>query len=404
MRPYIMDEFAKNGAKHLVLSDEFICRMQRTPNFANTLRTEMANAGLTFVDSHAPFGWWEDMDVPVESARPLMLERLRLAMRIVAQFEVDTITIHVGNAPACFGDEYSLDYYHTCILRSIEALLPLAEELKMVICVENIWTPLNTAEKLLDMIDHFKSPYLGICYDAGHANLMIDHGYDDCNAVNAFARYGLKPPYDDKGNLILLDWGEENFYATAYFMDKKPFEGAYLVDYYQKLEDKVSITPLFEATRGRIIFEFENKRLPKTGIPDYGVNFSIGEEKEKKFYPVKNLDVGVSNEAVFAMRFDELNELSYYDFSHPVIEEGEYEFNLFYVADECGTDVTFFIDGENVGTFSVKSPYQSRRVFSIYRYFEKGNHEFKIVPKSGNSCIMIDSVTMDLIAPNFIPE
>lgn len=198
MRPYIMNEFAKNGAKHLVLSDEFIMRMERTPGFANTLRTEMANAGLSFVDSHAPFGWWEDMDVPVESARPIMLERLRLAMRIVAQFEVDTITIHVGNAPACFGDEYSLDYYHSCILRSIEALLPLAEELKMVICVENIWTPLNTAEKLLDMIDHFKSPYLGICYDAGHANLMIDHGYDDCNAVNAFARYGMKPPYDDK--------------------------------------------------------------------------------------------------------------------------------------------------------------------------------------------------------------
>ena len=222
---------------------------------------------------------------------------------------------------------------------------------------------------------------------------------------SVFLNLMKKPPYDDKGNLILLDWGEENFYATAYFMDKKPFEGAYLVDYYQKLEDKVSITPLFEATRGRIIFEFENKRLPKTGIPDYGVNFSIGEEKEKKFYPVKNLDVGVSNEAVFAMRFDELNELSYYDFSHPVIEEGEYEFNLFYVADECGTDVTFFIDGENVGTFSVKSPYQSRRVFSIYRYFEKGNHEFKIVPKSGNSCIMIDSVTMDLIdAPEALTE
>ena len=206
-----------------------------------------------------------------------------------------------------------------------------------------------------------------------------------------------KPPYDDRGNLILIDWGEENFYATAYFMDKKPFDGAYIIDYYPKLEEKTSVTPIFEAPRGKIIFEFENKRLPRTGMPDYGVNFSIGEEKEKKFYPVKNLTIAVSNEAVFAMRFDELNELSYYDFTHPIIEEGEYEFNLFYVADKCGTDAAFFIDGEEAGTLSLKSPFQERRVFSTVVYFEKGNHYFKIVPKSGNSCIMLDSVEAEII-------
>ncbi|MBQ3368528.1 glycosyltransferase family 39 protein [bacterium] len=214
---------------------------------------------------------------------------------------------------------------------------------------------------------------------------------------SVFLNLMKKPPYDDRGNLILLDLGEENFYAAAYFMDKKPFDGAYLVDYYPKLTDKTVITPLFEATRGKMIFEFENKRLPKTGEPDYGVNFSMSEEENKKFYPIKELSVFVSNEAVFAIRFDELTEKSYYDFTHPVIEEGEYEFNLFYVADKCGTDATLFIDGENVGTFASKSPFQERRVFSINHFFSRGNHVFKIVPKSGNSCLMLDSVEAEII-------
>ena len=206
-----------------------------------------------------------------------------------------------------------------------------------------------------------------------------------------------KPPYDDRGNLILLDIGEENFYAAAYFMDKEPFEGAYIIDYYPKLAEKTAVTPLFEATRGKMVFEFENKRLPKTGQPDYGVNFAMSEDKDKAFYPVKDLKIFVSNESVFAMRFDELTDKSYYDFTHPFIEAGEYEFNLFYVAEKCGTDAEFFIDGESVGTFSAKSQIQERRVFSINRVFSRGNHYFKIVPKSGNSCLMLDSVMAEII-------
>ena len=214
---------------------------------------------------------------------------------------------------------------------------------------------------------------------------------------SVFLNLMKKPPYDDRGNLILLDLGEENFYAAAYFMDKHRFDGAYLIDYYPKLAEKTAVTPLFEATRGKMIFEFENKRLPKTGRPDYGVNFSMSEEEDKKFYPVKEISEFVSNESVYAMRFDKLNEMSYYDFTHPIIEEGEYEFNLFYLADKCGVDAELFIDGESVGVFSGYSPFQTRRVFSITHHFNSGNHVFKVVPKKGNSCIMLDSVEAEII-------
>jgi len=204
-----------------------------------------------------------------------------------------------------------------------------------------------------------------------------------------------KPPFDDRGNIILLDLEEQNEYAVAFFMEKENFEGAYIVDYFPKLEHKVVISPIYKSERHKIYFEFENKRLPITGRPDYGVNFSDAETEDKKFYPVKSLTVQTSLGSVYAMRFDELNEKSYYDFSHPVLEEGLYSANLFFVADYCGSEFELKVNGEVVGVFSSYSSYQLRTWFAFEKYFERGVSEFRITPLKGNSCLMLDSFIMD---------
>lgn len=203
------------------------------------------------------------------------------------------------------------------------------------------------------------------------------------------------PPYDRHGNLILLDLGEENSYAAAYYMSKQSFDGAYVVDYYSLIDVRTSVTPLYRITRDSINFEFENKRLPKTGVPDYGVNFAVSEEEYKKFYPVKQLVADVSGGSVFAMRFEELHEKSYYDFTHPVIEPGEYDIELFYVADQCGAGFSFEIDGTQKGSFSSYSNEQIRSVFRTSHYFEEGGHSFKIVPLQEKTCLMIDNFVME---------
>lgn len=205
-----------------------------------------------------------------------------------------------------------------------------------------------------------------------------------------------KPPYDRHGNLILLDLGEENSYAAAYFMEKKDFDGAFVIDYYSKIDNRTAITPLYRQVRDKVQFEFENKRLPKTGMPAYGVNFAQSEEDYKKFYPVKQLTVDVSGGSVFAMRFEDLTEKSYYDFSHPILESGEYNIEFFYVSDECGTSFDFEVDGEQIGVFSSYSETQMRNVFQAVHYLEAGNHFFKLTPISGESCLMIDNMKMEL--------
>ena len=109
---------------------------------------------------------------------------------------VDSITMHVGNTPESYAS-FSLDELHAFVLRSLDELLPTAERLGVVIAIENIWFPTNTPEKLLSIIDHFRSPNLGLCFDAGHANLMArDRGAPDSHPVQAWKRFG-PVPYDE---------------------------------------------------------------------------------------------------------------------------------------------------------------------------------------------------------------
>ena len=187
MRPFIMEEFAANGARHLVLSDVLISQCMQNPRLKTQLTEEIAQAGLTFVDAHAPFGTNEDLNVPDPRLRSAMLDRLKLALRITAEFGVDSITIHTGNAVKEWRG-YSLQQLHDALLASLEVLLPIAEELGITIAIENIWFPNNTPEKLLDAVHHFHSPCLGICYDSGHATLMkCDRGFaDDCAPVGGW--------------------------------------------------------------------------------------------------------------------------------------------------------------------------------------------------------------------------
>jgi sugar phosphate isomerase/epimerase len=120
-----------------------------------------------------------------------------LALEIIADFGVDSITCHVGNTPAQFA-EYSLEHLHECILRSLDELLPVAERLGITIAIENIWFATNTPEKLLDIAEHFQSDNLGFCYDSGHANLMTKPSdIENSHPKQAWERFG-PVPYDSQ--------------------------------------------------------------------------------------------------------------------------------------------------------------------------------------------------------------
>ena len=79
----------------------------------------------------------------------------------------------------------------------MEELLPVAERYGVTICIENIWFPTNTFDELIGHYKYFNSPYLGMCYDAGHANLVRSVSNDPEQAVNiAFGQLKMPPQWD----------------------------------------------------------------------------------------------------------------------------------------------------------------------------------------------------------------
>lgn len=82
------------------------------------------------------------------------------------------LVLHLG-----VPDEYappSGDNQRDAVLRTLEALLPVAERVGVRIAVEVIPNALSTAGQLVRLIEEEDLPGLGICLDVGHARLQGD--------------------------------------------------------------------------------------------------------------------------------------------------------------------------------------------------------------------------------------
>ena len=196
-RPYIMGEFAANGAEHLVLCHDLINMIMADFTVAAKLQKEMDAAGLTFVDAHAPFGQYLDLNNPEPDVRRQLLLRHKLHIQIAADMGVDTLTIHPGND--YYYPEVPLEKQIGNTIAALDELLPVAEDRGVTICIENIWCRSNTPEKLLEIKAAFPTDTLGFCFDAGHANQM-DKGrnFEKNSAADCYVLVGETPVYDDQ--------------------------------------------------------------------------------------------------------------------------------------------------------------------------------------------------------------
>ena len=95
-RPFIMKEFASNGAKHLIVTAEMFEAIMQDSSLEKKLISEMAQEGLSFVDGHAPFGEFVDLNCPDKSFRDEMIARQKLTLNIAASMGLKTVTMHCG--------------------------------------------------------------------------------------------------------------------------------------------------------------------------------------------------------------------------------------------------------------------------------------------------------------------
>ena len=169
-----LESLAKQGVKRLVLTCGEIENIIHRPELLFAYKNDFAQAGLKFVDAHAPWGLFKDPGMPFKETHEAIILRQKSAILICEQLGVTSMAYHTGNTyPSVDGIEgtFTLQDYKDTLRRAIDELLPFAEKHGVVMALENQWTPLNQSTCILEVLEAYNSPFLGFCYDAGHAHL-----------------------------------------------------------------------------------------------------------------------------------------------------------------------------------------------------------------------------------------
>ena len=198
LRRYIFHEMAESGIKNIVLSIDLMAAILKDGPLAATLMAETAAEGLTFVDSHAQFGAFYDLRTPDPVSRTHVVHLQQLQIAIAAEMGVHSITIHPG--ADFLNPEIPLETQTENVIRTLDQILPVAESLGVVVCIENSWSRLSRPNNLLYIKSKFPTDALGFCYDAGHANVLSSKAkqYETCTARDRWTPYGLEPEWEDQ--------------------------------------------------------------------------------------------------------------------------------------------------------------------------------------------------------------
>jgi len=198
------------------------------------------------------------------------------------------------------------------------------------------------------------------------------------------------PPFDDRGNLILKDLGRENHYAAAYYMEKGHFRNAHVIDYYPRQRNLTIVEELAEFRLNDIWMELEHKGRPLTGRPAYVTRVAAGVKLRNLPFPSLDEHLDFSGDKGLAILFGTLDKDSYYDFTVPILDPGEYEGTLEYLGISCGGFVSLTANGAPVTTFSTYDEGETFAAVHFTTTLTAGTNRFVLTPEHGQTCLVLD--------------
>ena len=175
-----MEEFAAAGIKFLQLGPKDLQKMKDDAAYRKEMLHQAQANGLTIRDVHAPHQTADSLGTPVPLE--LIVNSQLNAIDIAGSLGVTTITIHAGRSRRTgeFAKDFGLFPFvdlpatEKRICAALDILIPAAEKNKCVIALENLFLPPTCADFLTPIVEKYNSPYLGMCYDSGHA-LLVEH-------------------------------------------------------------------------------------------------------------------------------------------------------------------------------------------------------------------------------------
>ena len=150
MVPLIMQDFADNGAKNLVLIEPWLERLINEPGFCGKLKGWLRASGMNIFECHGAWGLGYDLNITELPRRKGMIEDHKLGMEYAAFFGCKTYTVHMG--PYYEGMEKP-------VFEALEQLIPAAEKAGIILAIENGFDPGNSPDALLQYLKAFPSKY-----------------------------------------------------------------------------------------------------------------------------------------------------------------------------------------------------------------------------------------------------
>lgn len=114
---------------------------------------------------HALWGVGNDLLQFDEAVWQNMVRRHRAFFDELSVLNVSTYTIHLG-----WIEDIDSAKAFELLRRTVDALLPAAEKNKIALALENSSEPVPVIYQLSDLVRAYDSKYVGLCFDAGHAN------------------------------------------------------------------------------------------------------------------------------------------------------------------------------------------------------------------------------------------
>lgn len=159
---------AAQGITDVVLAPKLGDVGLREKSAAPRVREMLRELGLNAPACHGLFGEGLDLDHPSAVGWEAMLAAHRKCMAAMRACGCETYVVHIGvRAPGC-----SDGFLWGRVRKSLDALLPHAEALGIVIALENA-LPGNLGDDpaaIMRLMADYDSPAAGVCLDTGHAH------------------------------------------------------------------------------------------------------------------------------------------------------------------------------------------------------------------------------------------
>ncbi|OQA85575.1 MAG: endonuclease IV [Lentisphaerae bacterium ADurb.Bin242] len=168
----VIRDLPRWGVTEIVAHPVWGVRNRTDKEYLAKIRRMLGEAGLHTPACHAFWGDPYDLAFPDEPVRKQSMAQHCDFIKELAEMGVKTYTVHLGNGP-----EIEKELAWSRIRKSVDDLLPAAEEAKMVLALENGHDSFAELERLTRLVEGYGSPSVGMCYDTGHAHCYTPEGW-----------------------------------------------------------------------------------------------------------------------------------------------------------------------------------------------------------------------------------